>query len=121
MQQSTNFWQCCGAGHTAMQAHLPQWRAVQMLMCPALPLQEGHSRAVYTVNFHPDGSLAASGGIDSIGALCHSMHTHCRQEGTCSLCLCSITRCSWHSMCNLNGNVNNIQAGCGTCAPAAAS
>ena len=29
--------------------------------------QEGHSRAVYTVAFHPDGSLAASGGLDAIG------------------------------------------------------
>ncbi len=28
--------------------------------------QEGHSRAVYAVAFHPDGSLAASGGLDAI-------------------------------------------------------
>ena len=30
--------------------------------------QEGHSRAVYAVAFHPDGSLAASVGLDGIGA-----------------------------------------------------
>lgn len=33
---------------------------------------------MYTVNFHPDGSLAASGGTDAIGeqAGCH-VHLHC--------------------------------------------
>jgi len=31
--------------------------------------QEGHSRSVYTVGFHPDGSLAASAGLDAIGEL----------------------------------------------------
>ena len=29
--------------------------------------QEGHSRAVCAVGFHPDGSLAALGGQDAIG------------------------------------------------------
>jgi hypothetical protein len=29
--------------------------------------QEGHSRAVYAVGFHPDGSLAASAGLDAVG------------------------------------------------------
>lgn len=29
--------------------------------------QEGHSRAVYAVAFHRDGSLAATGGLDSVG------------------------------------------------------
>lgn len=29
--------------------------------------QEGHSRAVYAVAFHPDGSLAGSAGLDAYG------------------------------------------------------
>ena len=43
------------------------WRLwdVEKGMC--LSEQEGHSRPVYTVAFHPDGSLAASAGLDSIG------------------------------------------------------
>jgi hypothetical protein len=28
------------------------------------------------VNFHPDGSLAASGGIDAIGARCTTAHEY---------------------------------------------
>lgn len=27
--------------------------------------QEGHSRAVYSIAFHPDGSLCGSGGFDA--------------------------------------------------------
>lgn len=29
--------------------------------------QEGHSRAVFDVSFHPDGSLALTGGMDAYG------------------------------------------------------
>lgn len=28
--------------------------------------QEGHSRAVYSIAFHPDGSLCGSGGFDAV-------------------------------------------------------
>ena len=30
---------------------------------------EGHSRAVYSIAFHPDGSLVASGGFDAVTRL----------------------------------------------------
>jgi hypothetical protein len=40
MQQSTNFWQCCGAAHTATQAHLAQWRAVKTIFYSTLPCRK---------------------------------------------------------------------------------
>lgn len=43
------------------------WRLWDVETCSCLLEQEGHSRSVYTVAFHPDGSLAASGGLDAIG------------------------------------------------------
>ena len=46
------------------------WRLWDVETSSCLLEQEGHSRPVYTVAFHPDGSLAASGGLDAIGALC---------------------------------------------------
>lgn len=43
------------------------WRMWDVETGACLMEQEGHSRPVYTVAFHPDGSLAASAGLDSIG------------------------------------------------------
>ena len=43
------------------------WRLWDVETSSCLVEQEGHSRAVYTVAFHPDGSLAASGGLDAVG------------------------------------------------------
>ena len=43
------------------------WRLWDVETCSCLLEQEGHSRPVYTVAFHPDGSLASSGGLDAIG------------------------------------------------------
>ncbi len=43
------------------------WRLWDVEVGTCLLEQEGHSRAVYTVGFHPDGSLAASAGLDAIG------------------------------------------------------
>ena len=43
------------------------WRLWDVETGACLSEQEGHSRPVYTVAFHPDGSLAASAGLDSIG------------------------------------------------------
>eukprot|EP00967_Tisochrysis_lutea_P087077 scaffold123067_cov25-Tisochrysis_lutea.AAC.1 len=45
------------------------WRMWDVETGQCLMEQEGHSRPVYTVAFHPDGSLAASAGLDSIGRL----------------------------------------------------
>ena len=47
--------------------------------------QEGHSRSLYTVAFHPDGSLAASGGLDAIGASCFSVTVPCDHTTSCSV------------------------------------
>lgn len=44
------------------------WRLWDLETGVCLQEQEGHSREVYTLAFHPDGSLAASGGMDGIGA-----------------------------------------------------
>lgn len=43
------------------------WRFWDAETGACLVEQEGHSKAVYTVAFHPDGSLAASGGLDAVG------------------------------------------------------
>ena len=44
------------------------WRMWDAETGAALLEQEGHSRAVYAVAFHPDGSLAGSAGCDAISA-----------------------------------------------------
>jgi hypothetical protein len=43
------------------------WRLWDVETGAALLEQEGHSRPVYAVGFHPDGSLAASAGLDAFG------------------------------------------------------
>ena len=43
------------------------WRLWDIEAGSCLLEQEGHSRSVYAVGFHPDGSLAASAGLDAIG------------------------------------------------------
>ena len=43
------------------------WRLWDLGTGRCLQEQEGHSRPLYAVAFHPDGSLAASAGLDSIG------------------------------------------------------
>jgi U4/U6 small nuclear ribonucleoprotein PRP4 len=55
------------------------WRLWDAETGACLLEQEGHSRSVYAVAFHPDGSLAASAGLDAIG------RWHC--------CLCSHFTC----------------------------
>lgn len=49
------------------------WRLWDVETGACLTEQEGHSRAVYSVAFHPDGSLCASGGLDA-----HSRVWDCR-------------------------------------------
>lgn len=41
------------------------WRLWDVATGTALLEQEGHSRAVYSIAFHPDGSLCGSGGFDA--------------------------------------------------------
>ena len=55
--------------HVATASFDETWRLWDVETCSCLLEQEGHSRSVYTVAFHPDGSLAASGGLDAIGPL----------------------------------------------------
>ena len=43
------------------------WRLWDVSSGACLVEQEGHSRSVYALAFHPDGSLAASGGLDAFG------------------------------------------------------
>lgn len=43
------------------------WRLWDIETGACLMEQEGHSRAVYGVAFHPDGSLAGSVGLDAYG------------------------------------------------------
>ncbi len=43
------------------------WRLWDVETGSCLLEQEGHSRAVYAVAFHPDGSLAGSAGLDAYG------------------------------------------------------
>ena len=44
------------------------WRLWDMERGYCLLEQEGHSRSVYALAFQGDGALAASGGLDAIGA-----------------------------------------------------
>ena len=55
--------------HVATASFDETWRLWDVETCSCLLEQEGHSRSVYTVAFHRDGSLAASGGLDAIGLL----------------------------------------------------
>jgi WD40 repeat protein len=43
------------------------WRLWDVESGACLMEQEGHSRQVYAVAFHPDGSLAGSAGLDAYG------------------------------------------------------
>lgn len=43
------------------------WRLWDVETGGCLLEQEGHSRGVYAVAFHPDGSLVGSVGLDAIG------------------------------------------------------
>jgi WD40 repeat protein len=43
------------------------WRLWDIETGSCLMEQEGHSRQVYSVAFHPDGSLAGSVGLDAYG------------------------------------------------------
>jgi WD40 repeat protein len=43
------------------------WRFWDVETGACLMEQEGHSRQVYAVAFHPDGSLAGSAGLDAFG------------------------------------------------------
>ena len=43
------------------------WRLWDLETSTCLLEQEGHSRAVYDLDFQVDGSLAASVGLDAIG------------------------------------------------------
>ena len=55
--------------HLATASYDETWRLWDVETGQSLVEQEGHSRSVYTVGFHRDGSLAASGGLDAIGEL----------------------------------------------------
>lgn len=55
--------------HLASASFDTTWRFWDLETGKCLMEQEGHSRAVYTVAFQCDGSLAASGGLDAIGML----------------------------------------------------
>ena len=52
------------------------WRLWDVETCTCVLEQEGHSRPVYTVAFHPDGSLASSGGLDAIGIYLVKLHCY---------------------------------------------
>lgn len=65
--------------HIATASFDETWRLWDAETSACLVEQEGHSKAVYTVAFHPDGSLAASGGLDAIGESQPS-------EASCSVC-----------------------------------
>lgn len=43
------------------------WRLWDIETGACLQEQEGHSRQVYSVAFHPDGSLVGSVGLDAYG------------------------------------------------------
>lgn len=45
------------------------WRLWDVATGACLQEQEGHSRAVYSVAFHGDGSLCASSGFDAVTRL----------------------------------------------------
>lgn len=46
-------------------SHDGTWRLWDVATGAALLEQEGHSRAVHCIGFHPDGSLCGSGGFDA--------------------------------------------------------
>lgn len=45
------------------------WRLWNLATSEEILYQEGHSLEVYCIEFHPDGSLACSGGLDAYGRL----------------------------------------------------
>jgi len=56
---------CCVLQATA--SYDMTWRLWDSETGSCLMEQEGHSRQVYSVAFHPDGSLAGSVGLDAYG------------------------------------------------------
>ena len=42
------------------------WRLWDVETCKELLLQEGHTRGLYAIAFHPDGSLVATTGLDAV-------------------------------------------------------
>ena len=50
------------------------WRLWDLETAACLLEQEGHSKEVHALAFQGDGALAASGGIDAIGAPAHACH-----------------------------------------------
>lgn len=73
---------CCIVQATA--SYDMTWRLWDIETGSCLMEQEGHSRQVYSVAFHPDGSLAGSVGLDAYGEQ-KLAWTHCQQDGI-SLC-----------------------------------
>jgi hypothetical protein len=64
------------------------WRLWDLETGAALLEQEGHSKEVHALAFQGDGALAASGGIDAIGA-----HAAAGALGAqCMRCVCFCTR-----------------------------
>lgn len=63
---------------TALSRHLgtaswdTTWRLWDLERGECLLEQEGHSKEVHALAFQGDGALAASGGIDAIGARAHA-------------------------------------------------
>lgn len=53
----------------ATAVHDHSWRLWDLEKKEEILYQEGHSKAVYDVDFQVDGSLAASGGLDSFGRI----------------------------------------------------
>jgi WD40 repeat protein len=61
---------CCCCCYLRLQATASfdtTWRFWDVETGACLMEQEGHSRQVYAVAFHPDGSLAGSAGLDAFG------------------------------------------------------
>lgn len=54
--------------HLGTASYDQTWRLWDLETGDCLLEQEGHSRSVYAVAFQPDGALAASGGLDAVGA-----------------------------------------------------
>jgi U4/U6 small nuclear ribonucleoprotein PRP4 len=57
----------CMTGMQATASYDMTWRLWDIETGSCLMEQEGHSRQVYSVAFHPDGSLAGSVGLDAYG------------------------------------------------------
>ena len=66
------------------------WRLWSVETGEELLCQEGHSRAVYDLGFHPDGSLAASVGLEAHGRVWDLRTGRCVQTlvGHVKQCLC---------------------------------